>query len=44
MTALLKRTAKLGPDAVQQFKAHKALERAWLKAAVLAALGISVPI
>ena len=34
-----KRAVKLGPDAVRQFKALKAAERAQLKAAMLAALG-----
>ena len=34
-----KRAVKLGPDAVQQFKALKAAERARLKTAMLAALG-----
>jgi hypothetical protein len=34
-----KRVVKLGPDAVRQFKALKAAERARLKAAMLAALG-----
>jgi len=34
-----KRAVKLGPDAVRQFKALKAAERARLKAAMLAALG-----
>jgi len=34
-----KRAIKLGPDAVRQFKALKAAERARLKDAMLAALG-----
>jgi mRNA-degrading endonuclease RelE of RelBE toxin-antitoxin system len=34
-----KRAVKLGPDAVREFKALKAGERARLKAAMLAALG-----
>ena len=33
-----KRAVKLGPNAVEQFKALKAAERAGLKAAMLAAL------
>jgi hypothetical protein len=36
---LSKRAIKLGPDAVRQFKALKAAERARLKTAMLAALG-----